>query len=162
MNEVPVKKKFLMGAVIGIIFLVIFILWGLNLKNVWRNNKNNDSPSTEWLSLKGETGKALAETQNKLDKIKKAKAIAKKEAEDKFLSGLLENTEKIASSSFLTATSSTVVTGAPSLIASSSSIMTGSLSAENCPKHIDCSPVVGDSEPCVIPFGCEGITLIAY
>ncbi len=161
MNEISAKKKFQMRVAIGSIALIILILWGLNLKNVWQNNRSQEQPSTEWQGLKADLEKTLAEARNKLDGIKKDKAMAEKEASDKFLEGLMDNTAKNASSSAVVATSSTPIASTSVPIATSTP-KNSSPAVSNCPKYIDCMPTVGETKPCVIPLGCEGITLIAY
>lgn len=32
----------------------------------------------------------------------------------------------------------------------------------NCPKYINCMPTIGQENSCVIPQGCEGITIPVY
>jgi hypothetical protein len=39
---------------------------------------------------------------------------------------------------------------------------TASAVGRNCPKYIDCMPTIGAAKSCVVPLGCEGITIIAY
>ena len=157
MNEISAKKKFIMRVSIGIIVFIILILWSLNLKNVWNNNRGDNQTKAEWLSLKSDLEKTLAEARSKLDKIKEDKARAEKKAGDAFLAGLIENADRIASSSALTATSSPeMATSSPLQQKATSS------QAVNCPEYIDCMPTIGGTKPCQVPLGCEGITLIAY
>ncbi len=159
-NESEKKKIFMMRVIIGSVAFIILILWAFNLKNVWQDSQNNNqASSTAWLSLKNDLEKTLGEAQTKLDKIEadKAAAEAERKSGDKFLSGLLEGAAQNASSSAATATSSPVLT-ASSTVGNASTTK----AVSDCPKYIDCMPTIGKAKPCVIPPGCEGITLIAY
>lgn len=168
MNEDEKKKIFMTRVIIGSVAFIILILWGFNLKNVWQDSRNNNqASSTAWASLKNDLAKTLGEAQTKINKIKEDKASAEKKAGDEFLSGLLEEAVKNASSSALTATSSAVVATSSPIFSATSTPGAGRIASStkptaNCPQYIDCMPTIGAAKPCVIPSGCEGITLIAY
>ncbi|MFA5754736.1 MAG: hypothetical protein WC905_05355, partial [Patescibacteria group bacterium] len=78
---------------------------------------------------------------------------------DKLLGDLIEETEKIASSSidlpFLG-------TSTPSATGTSPLVNPPDIKNANCPAYVNCMPTIGESRPCQIPAGCEGITKIAY
>lgn len=154
----------MMRVIIGSVAFIILILWAFNLKNVWQDSRNNNqASSTAWLSLKSDLEKTLNEAQAKLNKIEADKASAEKAAGDKFLSGLLEETAQNASSSALVATSSSVSATSSSVSAfGAGKNASTTKAASDCPKYIDCMPTIGKVKPCVVPPGCEGITLIAY
>lgn len=156
MNETEKKKIFLMRVIIGSVVFVIAILWAFNLKNVWRDSQSENAASgnNEWTNLKSDLEKTLADAQDKLDKIKEEERAADKEAGDKFLSGLLEETARTASSS---ATSTSEIQAKPDKEASSTP-----KSGSSCPEYINCMPSIGETRSCTIPLGCEGITQIAY
>ena len=156
MNEAEKKKIFLMRVIIGSVVFVIAILWAFNLKNVWRDSRSENAASDngEWTALKSDLEKTLADAQGKLDKIKEEERSADKETGDKFLSGLLEEAAKTASSS---ATSTDMMPVMPDNGASSTP-----KSGSSCPEYINCMPSIGEARSCTIPLGCEGITQIAY
>ncbi|MCX6794922.1 MAG: hypothetical protein NTY31_02970 [Candidatus Falkowbacteria bacterium] len=168
MNETEKKKIFIARVIIGSVAFIILILWAFNLKNVWQDSRNNNqASSTAWSSLKDDLGRTLGEAQVKLNQIKGDKAAAEKKAGDEFLSGLLEEAVKNASSSALTATSSAAVATSSPIFSATSTPSAGKIASStkptaNCPQYIDCMPTIGAAKPCVVPSGCEGITLIAY
>lgn len=168
MNETEKKKIFLARVIIGSVAFIILILWAFNLKNVWQDSRNNDqASSTAWSILKNDLAKTLGEAQIKLNKIKGDKAAAAKKTGDEFLSGLLEEAAKKASSSALTETSSDASATSSPIFSATSTSGAGKISSStkpiaNCPQYINCMPTIGAARPCVIPSGCEGITLIAY
>lgn len=166
MNEDDKKKIFMSRVVIGSIAFVILILWGFNLKNVWSDGRSKNESSAEWSNLKTELEKSLNEAQVKLNKIEADKAAVEKKTGDNFLAGLLEEAGKNASSSVANNSSSaSIATTSPTNAATSTPNIGRTASSTkniNCPKYIDCMPTIGKAKPCVVPLGCEGITLIAY
>ncbi len=166
MNETEKKKIFMMRVIIGSVAFIILILWAFNLKNVWQDGRKDNKYSNEWTGLKSELEKTLAEAQAKLDKIEEEKVAAEKKTSAEFMAGLLAGAVKNASSSALTATSS-AATATSSPTGSSSSANPGTKASTTkpsagCPEYIDCMPTVGAAKACVVPLGCEGITIIAY
>jgi len=153
MNDNEKKKIFMMRVIIGGIFFVVLILWAFNLKNVWQSGRQASPSASEWLDLKQELTQTLDEVQVKLNQIKADQAIADKKAGDKLASGILADAARKTASSSL----ADMATSSPNVIASSSPVVSG-----GCPEYIDCMPTVGAPKPCVVPPGCEGITLIAY
>jgi vacuolar-type H+-ATPase subunit H len=153
MNDGAKKKIFIMRVMVGSVFFVVLILWAFNLKNVWRDNVDADKTAAEWTGLKQELSETLSDAQTRLDQLKEEQAAADKKAGDKLLSGILEDAAKNASSSSLVAGT----TSSP-IMATSTAAAVGS----NCPKYIDCMPTIGEDKACVVPLGCEGITIIAY
>jgi hypothetical protein len=154
MNDSAKKKVFIMRVMVGSVFFVVLILWAFNLKNVWRDNVDKDKTAAEWTGLKQELSETLSDAQIRLDQLKEGQAAADKKAGDKLLSGILADTAKNASSS--AAASSAASATSSSLLATSTPLN------NNCPKYIDCMPTIGEDKACVIPLGCEGITIIAY
>lgn len=168
MNENDKKRIFMMRVLVGSVALIILILWILNLKNVWRDSGNqNTASSSAWSSLKSDLQKTLNEAQTKLNKIETDKTAAEQAAGDKFLAGLLAETTKNSSAPAQAATSSPeTATSSPIYYASSTPGSVGIASTtkanKNCPPYIDCMPTIGATRPCVVPAGCEGMTVIAY
>jgi len=166
MDEQAKKKIFLMRVIIGSVAFIILILWVFNLKNVWTDSRNQNKSSAQWLSLKQELGKTLDEAQAKMNKIEKDKTAAEKQVGDKFLTGLLEETAKNNSSAGSAGESTDAATSTSSVSATSTPETGRTASSTkptvNCPEYIDCMPTIGAAKPCVVPPGCEGITLIAY
>ena len=159
MNESEKKKIFIMRVVVGSVAFIILILWAFNLKNVWQDARRDKKSSAEWANLKNDLEKALDEAKDKMDKIEADREAAAKKTGDQFLSGLMEEAAKNASSSAALATSSPLqATSTPGSAPASSTPK----DMANCPPYIDCMPTIGAAKPCVIPPGCEGITIIAY
>jgi glutamine synthetase adenylyltransferase len=117
------------------------------------------APGTEdWQNLKNDLTAALAEVKGQIETINKKTKVdqqAKIDIGRSFLTDLVKETEKIASSSEIELPAeTTVVTEA-----------TGTESGEinnNCPEYINCMPTIGEQRPCQIPVGCESKTIIAY
>ena len=153
-----------MRVMIGGVFFVIFILWAFNLKNVWQANRRESVSSSEWLNLKQELTKTLDEVQSKLDQIKTEQAAADQRAGDKLASGILAGAAKqtASSSGAYLATSSSIIATSTANQKSSASSSASAILDNYCPEYIDCMPTVGAAKPCIVPLGCEGITLIAY
>lgn len=166
MNETEKKKIFMMRVIIGSVAFIILILWAFNLKNVWQDSRKDNKTTSEWAGLKSELEKTLAEAQTKLNRIEEEKAAAEKKTGDEFMAGLLEGAVKNASSSGMIATSSAAVaTSSPVGSGSPANLGTQTPATKpsaGCPEYIDCMPTVGAAKDCVVPLGCEGITIIAY
>lgn len=151
------RRKKVLIMQIGATILAVFILvvWILNLQNVWRVDKelaaNNDSE--QWLKIKADLSKTLSDVQSQMKEINRTR----KEQEDiknrNFLSDLVDETKKFAST--------TVATSTP--VATSTATSTAPKSPRpGCPEWINCMPSIGEARSCQIPVGCEGITQIAY
>lgn len=166
MNETEKKKIFMMRVIIGSVAFVILILWGFNLKNVWQDSRKDGRSASEWAGLKSELEKTLTEAQAKLNQLEEDKAAAEKKAGDEFMAGLMQGAIKNASSSEITATSSAMLaTSSPIGSGSSTNQVSQPSTAKpstGCPEYIDCMPTIGAAKACVVPLGCEGITIIAY
>jgi len=172
MEEERQKKIFLMKVSVVFIIVLIFVLWALNLQNVWRINKANNpnASSSNWAELRADFDQLSIDLDKRIAKL----SVAKKAAEDGGLAvgtssislagntlvqELIANTNNLISSSTPLSTSSLVVTN-PDFINSTTSTTTEVNSS--CPKYINCMPSVGEVRPCQIPAGCEEITIIAY
>lgn len=151
------KKKILIMQ-IGATILVIFILviWIINLKNVWRADKEfaTKNDDQEWSNLKNDLEKTLSEVQNQMKQINQTRKEQESLKNRSFLSDLVAETKNLPSppvTSTTTATSSASATGTPPKV-----------NRPNCPEWINCMPTIGQARTCQIPVGCEGITQIAY
>jgi len=151
------RKKKVLIMQIGATILAIFILvvWILNLQNVWRIDKelaaNNDS--AQWLKIKDDLNKTLSAVQSQMKEINQAKKKQEDIKNRNFLSDLVDETKKFAST--------TVATSTP--IATSPATSTAPKAPRlGCPEWINCMPSIGETRSCQIPVGCEGITQIAY
>ncbi|MFA6416684.1 MAG: hypothetical protein WCW61_00665 [Patescibacteria group bacterium] len=161
------KKLMLTKILVASLAVVIFLFWFLNLKNVFEMNKlrAEKSPDVAKLNeLKKEIGDSLSEATEKIkDQEQQAKL---KEDVNGLLNGVMEEVNKNSSSS--EATSTEMFNNASSTMATSSPTNETVLPTppnrvnNNCPSYIDCMPTIGESKPCQIPAGCEGITQIAY
>ncbi|QQG52455.1 MAG: hypothetical protein HY931_04005 [Candidatus Falkowbacteria bacterium] len=160
------KKIILVKILVGSLAVVIFLFWFLNLKNVFEMNKLRSTKSPEAAKL-NELKKEIGESLNEAtEKIKDQEQQAKlKEDVNGLLNGVIAEVNKNASSSAVTSTeiinnaSTTAATSSLPEIATSTS---PNKINNNCPSYIDCMPSIGESKPCQIPVGCEGITQIAY
>ena len=160
MDENQKKKILIVQIVAAILTLLILIVWIINLKNVWKMEKNlavSDN-NQEWADLKNELDQTLASLKSEVEQINQARQKQEDAKNEGLLSNLLTETKKLASTS-----SSTVV--ATSSLATSTPITTSTpahLKRPGCPEYINCMPTIGEARSCQIPVGCEGITVIAY
>lgn len=179
MEEERQKKIFLMK--VGVVFFIvlIFVLWIFNLQNVWQINKANSSVTTSsnWAELRADFDQLSIDLNKRIAKINAdrkttgaddlvASASPDVLAANTLVQELIANTNNLVSSSTLLATSSVILSD-PDFIGSTT-FSVGSTTAtttninSNCPKYINCMPLVDEVRPCQIPVGCEGITIIAY
>lgn len=172
MEEERQKKIFLMRVGVVFIIVLIFVLWALNLQNVWQINKANNpqATSSNWAELRADFDKLSVDLNQRIEKFR---AMEKTAEVDNLASGtssvssaggilvqeLIANTNNLVASGTNLSTSSLAITN-PEFNNSTTSTTTEINS--NCPKYINCMPSVGEARPCQIPAGCEGITIIAY
>ncbi len=170
MEEQRGKKIFLMKVSVGAIAALIVLFWFFNFQKVWETNKiksQNDSETAKWEDLKQEIGKSLGGVEERLSNLENDKSTLVKNA-DGLLEDVLQETEKY--------TTSTAPTSSESILTASSTATTTATSTDyiilppddsllnknSCPSYINCMPTIGESRPCQVPPGCEGITQIAY
>ncbi|MFA5754088.1 MAG: hypothetical protein WC905_01865 [Patescibacteria group bacterium] len=162
MEEDQKKKLTIMR--IGVVLLVAIILglWFLNLRGALRDSREKlaSSDTSQWQDMKDELNQTLTEVKDRLGELNKLeKPPVDTDAADKLLDDLIEETEKIASSSIdlpFFSTSTPPATGTSPLVNPLD------IKNTNCPVYINCMPTIGEARPCQIPAGCEGITQIAY
>jgi len=151
------RRKKVLIMQIGATILAIFILvvWILNLQNVWRVDKElaagNDS--AQWLKIKDDLSKTLSDVQNQMKEINQTRKEQENIKNRNFLSDLVDETKKFAST--------TVVTSTPAVPPTATSSVPKS-PRSGCPEWINCMPSIGEARSCQIPVGCEGITQFAY
>lgn len=157
-NNEHQKKILLMKFGVAAIAVLVFSFWFFNFQNVWKNNKleslNNKDNALE--ELKKELSNSVVNMENRLDRLEEKKGELNNDV-DKLFEGIMEETEKMSSSTI--ATSSLEQEGA---LPDDSKIIPGEKLSENCPLYIDCMPSIDENKICQIPVGCEGITQIAY
>ena len=144
------KKVLIMK--IGVISIIglVFILWALNMRNVWHpmivDNKDL-TQNSDFSKFKQDVNSQMTEINQKLSDITNSRQATNKKAGEDLLNNIIKETDKTSSTSVATSTS----TSSPIIPKNSS-----------CPAYINCMPTIGASRPCQIPAGCEGITQIAY
>ena len=152
------KKKVLIMQIGATVFAVfILVIWILNLKNVWQVDQKlaPADKSQEWLKIKADLSKTLSDVQNQLKQIDQNRKEQENIKNSNFLSDLVEETKKMASTTVVATTTAPIAT-------STSSSTASKLKRQGCPEWINCMPSVGAARPCQVPAGCEGITQIAY
>ncbi len=154
MEEERKKKIFLVKIGVISVMAVILVLWTLNLGNFFApepGSRNRDE-DREWAQIKDEFHGLSDNFAQQLEKRQNKTENATSSA---FINDLVEATNKLAASS-----STNAMTTSSPLIATSST--STDFLKNNCPAYINCMPTIGESKPCQIPVGCEGITQIAY
>lgn len=160
------EKKILLIKIFVIgLGILIFIVWGINLKYVWRENKNAPTSNQEDFSkLKADFNDSVKEMQQRFDSINKEENQKNSEKGQALLSDVLQGAKNISSSTNTAITAIGTVT--PLLASSSTSLSTSTPhlneAINSCPEYINCMPTIGETRPCQVPAGCEGKTIIAY
>jgi len=156
------RQKKILIMKIGVVSIIglVFVLWVLNMRNVWRpmtvDNKDL-TQNTDFSKFKQDVNGQMTEINQKLNDITNSRQAANNKAGEDLLNNIIKETNKISSTSIATSSS----TSSPVLSASSTQNLP-KVKNSNCPPYINCMPTVGASRPCQIPAGCEGITQIAY
>ncbi|MHB8903492.1 MAG: ATP synthase subunit B family protein [Patescibacteria group bacterium] len=147
------KKVLLMRISVITIIVLIFFLWAYNIKYLWKpivlNNNENQNKISELSQFEQDVNKQMTEINKKLNDVVDRKQEAKNKAGDDLLNNIIRDAKQ--------ATSSLI-----NDLASTSPSSTPNIKNSNCPSYINCMPTIGESRPCQIPVGCEGITTIAY
>lgn len=156
------KKLFLVQAAAIGVGVLILLIWIFNLKNVWRANGELAAAKEQstWQALQADLTKTLADVSNQLNQVENNQTVAQETVGRNFLSGLLQETKKIAST---TAASSATTTATTTVRAATSSVIKN----KNCPAWVNCMPTLvgpngANQNSCQVPVGCEGITQKAY
>lgn len=153
MENEQVKKKFLMKVGIASFMVLVFVFWGLNVKNVFRGNAiENNENNVEWQNMKKDFDETIDKMSVSLEKIEETNAKLKT-ASSSIINELITETNKLVASTTASSSSS-------SLIIATSTASEKTIS--DCPVYINCMPTIGEARPCQIPAGCENITQIAY
>jgi len=102
------KKVFLMKLWIGLIVGGLLILWLANLQNVWSFNQQimSVSDKLQWAELKNSWSGTVTDFNNSLDRIKELKEVSLEEKQitrPPWLAEVMQEAEKLASSSGVTA-----------------------------------------------------------
>lgn len=147
------KKILIMKTGVITIIVLIFFLWVFNMRNVWRpialDNSKEQAQKSDLSGFKQDVGKQMTEINKKLTDITDKKQEARNKAGDNLLNSIIKDTTG--------ATSSPI-----NELATTSTSSLPVVKNSNCPAYIDCMPTIGESRPCQIPVGCEGVTVIAY
>jgi hypothetical protein len=157
MDEDQKKKTTIMRIGILIFMVLILGLWVLNLRGALSSSKNKlaDQDPAQWQAMKDELNQTLAEVKANLSELKKLeKPPIDQAAADSLVNDLIKETDRLASSS--------ESTSSPIMNTSTPALRQPPVTNKNCPAYIDCMPTIGETKPCQIPVGCEGITQIAY
>lgn len=148
------NKKNLVKLVIIAIAALIFFLWLANLRSVFSEPVNQEN--------------ILDNFNKELDKSLKqaAEILGEEGSKESFVDDLLEkaSSTKATSSLGIEDVSNNIKEDLSEIIKTASSTLNSQEKNlnKNCPEYINCMPSIGEARPCVIPPGCEGITLIAY
>lgn len=159
MNEEEREARKSLFLKIGVfsIFVLVFTLWLLNLKGVFSTIPSDTSLS----KIGAEIEKKAKADEDRLG-LNSPSAISQQEFVDK----LLDKTEQTISSSTATssATSTAILEIKKELLDLTKNISTTTVDSDKkgCPPYINCMPTIGETRPCVVPPGCENITIIAY
>lgn len=157
------KKNLVKLAIIAIAAL-IFFLWLANLRSVFSGsaaqenildnfNKELDKSFKQAAEMLDEEGNKDDFVDDLLKKASSTKATSSLNIED-VSSDIKENLSEIIK------TASSTLNNLPE---DNYQIPTPVKNTnKNCPEYINCMPSIGEARPCVVPSGCEGITLIAY
>lgn len=159
MNEEEREARKSLFLKIGVfsIFALVFVLWLLNLKGVFSTISSDTS-----LSKIG----AEIEKKAKVDEDRLGLNEPDTTSQQEFVDKLLDKTEQAISSS--TATSSASSTAILEIkkelmdLTKATSTTVVDVNKTGCPPYINCMPTIGETRPCVMPAGCENITIIAY
>ena len=159
MNEEEREARKSLFLKIGVfsIFALVFVLWSLNLKGVFSTVSSDKSLS--------EIG-AEIEKKAKVDEDRLGLNEPDTTSQQEFVEKLLDKTEQTISSSTATssATSTVILEIKKELLdlTKGTSSTTVDSDKKGCPPYINCMPTIGEARPCVVPAGCENITIIAY
>jgi hypothetical protein len=167
MAEDRAKKVVLIQIIAAGLAVVILVIWLANLKNVWRDNNVATGASTgsQWSALKNNLNTTLTALQNQLNQLQQASNSKTQAANQAFLSDLLKKTTASSAPAIATSSLATTTVATSTAVAATTS---PEVKKTNCPQYIDCMPKVisssapAKSQPCQVPAGCEGITIIAY
>jgi len=104
MSDERRKKVFLMKLWIGLIVGGLLILWLANLRNVWSFNQQimSAKDKLQWAELKNSWSGAVTDVSNNLDRIKELKETSLEEKQitrPPWLEEVMQEAEKLASSS---------------------------------------------------------------
>ncbi|MFZ2309924.1 MAG: hypothetical protein WAW11_00050 [Patescibacteria group bacterium] len=157
MNEEEREARKSLFLKIGVfsIFALVFILWLLNLKGVFINISDNSNNLT--------LDKIGSEIENNAKKDSDRLGLNQDEKkQNDFVDKLLDKTEQVISSSTASSTINSEIKKSLQELTNNFSTSTDKSLGENCPPYIDCMPTIGEARPCVVPPGCENITIIAY
>lgn len=149
MTEKKDRKKLIMQIGVISIMVIIMFFWTLNIKNVFNSQeKNNTQNQEEWEDIKKDLNDTIDRVNVGLDKINKENPAA-------------TSSPEVASSTV--ATSSPVASSSENLLpVAADASSTPKKTNSNCPQYVNCMPMVGSTNSCAIPVGCEEITQILY
>lgn len=147
------KKIFWVKIIFFVIFIAILILWAMNMKGLWQTRDEVIPPpdNSAWLELKEEVERSIEEIRNQLNQ------QAPTEPGEGEFSVPTEPSQD-----------SVVETNPASEVAPVAEPNPALNTGANCPAWINCMPRIigpgetGDIPSCQVPYGCEGITQIAY
>lgn len=158
MEDKFLTKKNIVKILLILFLATIFFLWLANLKNVFKNDSK--TMDNTWKSINNDLDKTLKQIEDDF-------ANQTKTENKEFVTDLLTKTASTADINLEKKATTTIKEeireDLENIIKASTTVnaVTAS-STKNCPPYINCMPSIGESRPCVIPVGCEGITQIAY
>jgi len=153
------RKTSWLKIIVAALAVFFFLLWLVNLKNVWQLSGDGAAASDSgltWLNLRNDLERTMASARGQLNELKNQREAQEQDGRN-FLLGLLDS----ARQKIDVATSSPVATATP-IIATPVASSSPTVRNNNCPQWIDCMPGPDRRGPCQVPAGCEGITQIAY
>jgi ElaB/YqjD/DUF883 family membrane-anchored ribosome-binding protein len=153
------RKIVTMRILVASLALAIFVLWFMNLPNVWSGNKKMAEIDNDLQALKTDLNSFLSQSEEKANSIQaeNEKLLKQQLLQDSnnLLQDLIEETKVIASSTSATSTPG----NEPELISPETTELEPK---PNCPAWINCMPSLDEIRNCQIPPGCEDFTQIAY
>jgi predicted RND superfamily exporter protein len=151
--------------------ILILVFWVFNLKNVWKTDKEmsaNNKNQKSLTELSADFNKVLSEIQVGLNQVDENK-VSREATSTDFLTNLVKSVN--SSSSVNIASTSENISSSTKIISPTNTVDLNSTSSEtlfnskegNCPKYINCMPIIGSQvRSCQIPSGCENITTLVY
>lgn len=152
-NQSPFNKRNIIKFSLILFLVAVLFLWFANLKNVFNSTPNQKSDT--WEQINNDIDKTFKEIEDNFDQEVSSTS-------NEFVSDLLikasGTVEKKIESSATTTIKEELAEDLKNIIATS----TSKKQKTDCPEYINCMPSIGESRPCIIPAGCEGVTQIAY
>ncbi len=137
------KKLFLLWISVLSISLLVLIIWIMNMRQelIKIREESNNNNTEEIEDLKDDFSSFFEKLNKEVNRIK-GKVPSEEELEKD-----ATNEDQVISTS-----------SEENLVDNDNSVVENN----DCPAYINCMPMIGETSSCVIPPGCEGITIPVY